>query len=274
MKNMGTKKRISHLEFLKISHDSEFSGAPILSVRTRIWLVLSRGILASLGYMGFQIAKLATGLVDNSILFGADALVYAGMAFIILRERFSLKEKLGIGIATAGVIVVFAFDVISSNNNQAVWGGLFGIASSVSLAMILILTSTIVQHDHPVRVALYHACCGLLFSLLSCLIFFDLSQFQSLISMNYIQPILIGILYSIALILFLFSFYYVDPVIVAISSYSLDLYSVAFDYFIKGEIVSTPNVFSLILVYIGTGILVRAEYIKYKQDRSDTNQPK
>lgn len=259
------KKNISIYKFLKISRENEVSGSAILSLRERTVLILIRGLIGAGGYIGFQLAKIAIGTIDNSIIYGADALMYALIAMMILKEHYNWREWIGIAMAFIGVSILIRFDILAGSRTQAIWGGVLGISSSASLAIILILTSIIVQHDHPIRVAFYQCLCGLIISL----IVLAVSWKGVLISSNFAifnlrDAILEGCLYGAALICFFQAFYYVDPIIVAVSSYSLDIYVTLMEGVINKEIISTRNGWSILLIAFGSAILIREEHKKEK----------
>jgi drug/metabolite transporter (DMT)-like permease len=166
----------------------------------------------------------------------------------------------------SGISLIVYFDFTDMNRALAIKGYLLGAGSSFSLAIILVLTSIIVQHDHPVRVVFYLCLCGLLISLF--FIFISVNQIRSFdyASFNITAAFWEGILYTLAVICFLQAFYYVDPIIVSISSYSLDLYSVLFNAVINNEIINTQTSVSTLLIALGSGILIRSEYKKDKKN--------
>ena len=82
--------------FLKISHENEISGSAILTPKTRKILILTRGLIGAWGYIGFQLARVAVGTIDNALLYGADSLMYVLLAIILLKEKYSGREWSGI----------------------------------------------------------------------------------------------------------------------------------------------------------------------------------
>lgn len=252
------------VSFFKITYQNERSGAAILSVSERKTLIRTRAIIGAGGYIGFQLAKVAIGAIDNSIIYGADGLMYALMAMCILKERYNWREWVAIFIAFIGTAILIRFDIISGDRTKAIWGGVLGICSSASLAIILILTSVIVQHDHPIRVAFHQCLWGLIISL--CVLAFAWHGIldSDFTMINLRSAILEGFLYAAALICFFQAFYYVDPIIIAISSYSLDIYVTGLESIINHEIISARNWLSVLLIAIGGAILIREEYKKEK----------
>jgi drug/metabolite transporter (DMT)-like permease len=262
-------RKLGVVGFLKISHENEISGSAILAPKTRKRLIFTRGLIGAGGYIGFQLARVAVGTIDNAIIYGADSLMYVLLAILLLKARYNLREWSGIATMICGIAIIVLFDLMSMNRDLAIKRCLLGLSSSFSLAIILILTSIIVQHDHPVRVVFYQCFCGLLISLFFVLISaqeistFDFANFDIKSALGE------GLLYAVACICFLQSFYYVDPIIVAISSYSLDLYAVLFNSWINDEIINTQTGISAVLIAIGSAILIRAEYKKFRKKQQN-----
>lgn len=266
-------KKLGPYRFLRISHENERSGAAILDPKARSALIFARGSIGAIGYIGFQLARVAVGSVDNSIIYGADSLMYVILAMALLKDRYNLREWSGIVIIILGIAVVVVFDLMSMNKVLAIKGCLLGLSSSLSLAIILILTSTIAQHDHPARVTFYQCFYGILVSIafilpsISWFVRFDFFNF------DFTRAIVESLLYVVAVICFLQAFYYIDPIIMAISSYSLDLYSIAFSRLIIGELPNIQTIMSSILIAVGSGILIRAEYMKEQKKKSFGSGP-
>lgn len=251
------------IDFLKVTHDNEVSGSAILDPRTRKTLIFTRGIIGAGGYIGFELARTAVGLVDNAVIYGADSLMYVILAVILLKERYNLFEKMGVLTTLIGIAIVVYFDLLSMNKELAIKGCALGLSSSFSLAIILILTSVIVQHDNPIRVVFYQCFYGLLISLVVLGLSFDQFDQINLTQGAIWSAIVEGFIYATAVVLLLQAFYYVNVIIVAISSYSLDLYSVLFNFALSSEKIQIQTLVSAALIAIGSGILIRAEYKKY-----------
>jgi drug/metabolite transporter (DMT)-like permease len=265
-------KKLGVVAFLKISHENEISSSAVLAPKTRKRLIFTRGLIGAGGYIGFQLARGAVGAIDNAINYGADSLMYVLMAIPLLKERYSLREWSGILIMIFGISIIVFFDFIDMNRTLAIKGCLLGLSSSFSLAIILILTSIIVQNDHPVRVVFYQCFCGLLISLFFILTSVNEIETFSFANFDVKGALGEGLLYAIACICFLQAFYYVDPIIVAISSYSLDLYAILFNSWINNELINTQTAVSALLIAIGSAILIRAEYKKFRKKQHNRSK--
>ncbi len=251
-------------KFLAISKNNERDGSGILTVRERKTLILTRGFFAVISYIGFELAKIAVGAVDNSIIFSSDGLMYALLAMIFLKERFRLIEWIGILTSVLGIAIIFYFDFLTNSLFLGVFGGVAGVISSIFMAIILILTSVIVQHDYPIRIAFYQCFCGLIVSIFITLIFLPWSNLDTL-DLNFdflcisIQQ---GVLYSTALICFFRAFYYVNVIVVAISSYTLDILTTIFEALFYNKVASTRDLICSVIISLGIGILIYAEHRK------------
>jgi drug/metabolite transporter (DMT)-like permease len=251
-------------KFLKISKDTAASKYVQFSPGQRLKLIYLRGILAGSGYITYDLAKAAIGTIDNSVIYGADALMYALLAFFVLKQRFNFHEWIGILIALFGILFVLYFDIVAANREIAIWGYIWGICSSFILAILMILTSVIVQNDHPLRVAFHQCICGFIISLL---IVFLLKNGITLrdFSVEYlINAFISGTCYAAALVCFFTAFLFVEPIVISISSYSLLIYMVMFQAVINEKVISVLDITSALLIAFGTGVLIHEEYKKDK----------
>jgi len=261
------REKVNIKRFMSFSKENDISKESILSVRKRMWLVYIRGFLAGSGYIGFQLAKASIGSIDNSILYGSDALIYAIISFIVLKDRYNTKEILGILIAFSGVGGILLIDALSETKILALSGAALGLFSSLSLSFILILTTIIVQHDRPISVAFHQCIAGLLIAILILIIEFNKIPNLVMSTYEFYNSVIQGILYALALVFFLKSFHYVTVIVVAASSYFLDIFVILLESFRFSELPSVKNIISMILISVGTGILIYEENKKIKSSR-------
>lgn len=246
-----------------------------LNVSQRRWSIFVRGTLGILAGAAFEYSKLFSTIVDNSTLFGADALVVA------LLMRVVLKEKLGwrwawIFIAFFGILTIFYTDFQSVNPLLTIRGALFGAFSTLCFAIVFLMTSYMVHHDKPITIAFYQAVAAVVYSLLylgGALMFLfiksDLDQLYYYLSFfniaNLINiPIMLlcigGIAYGWALPLLFESFYFTETLILASLGYFLGPILSGYELLFYGEEQTTwINKWSILLVTIGTGGLLLHE---------------
>lgn len=268
LKGFLDKDGLKGYKYLKISQKNITTDYSYFSPRQRLVLILIRGFIATSGYIIYELAKEAIGIVDNSALHGADAVIYAILAFIFLKQRFRLGEWLGIFIAFIGVTVVLYYDIGAINKEEALIGYLFGLGSSFALAIVVMLTSAIIQHDPPLRVTFYQCITGLIISLIVFLIFLFRGKLpiESFVTFDYTNAAIEGISYSIALIFFFRAFLHAEPIIIAISSSSLLIFISIFSL-LKGHMVPYRDIISSLIITLGCGILI---YQEYKKDKKKT----
>ncbi len=263
---------LNPLKYFSITKENEISGAAIISTKERKVLIYIRGAIAALGYIAFQLAKVAIGGIDNAVIYSADSLMYALISWSLLKVRYNTQQVLGILLVSFGVFIILFLDITTSKYTVGILGYVMGLTSTFSLAIILVLTSVILQHDYPTRLAFYQNLLGFLFSLLVFFVFFifnPLDLIYNIKQVNIIIPMIEGMSYAIALLCFFQAFYYVNPLIVAISSYTLDIYSVVLNAVFSPEDLNIHNLGSSLLIAIGAGILLREDY---KEDKLKKNQ--
>lgn len=246
-----------------------------LSASQRRWSIFTRGTLGILAGAAFEYSKLFSTIVDNSTLFGADALVVA------LLMRVVLKEKLGwrwawIFIAFFGILTIFYTDFHSVNPILTIRGALFGAFSTLCFAVVFLMTSYMVHHDKPITIAFYQGVAAVVYSLLylggaliflfiksdleklnTYLLFFKL---ENLINTPIVLLCLGGMAYGWALPLFFESFYFTETLILASLGYFLGPMLSVYELLFYGEEQTTwINKWSIFLVTIGTGGLLLHE---------------
>jgi drug/metabolite transporter (DMT)-like permease len=252
------------IKFISINKENSICNKNTIGVETRKNLMISRTIIGAVGYIGFQLARVAIGSIDNGLIYGADSLMYVLMATILLKEKFSKQEWAGVLVMVLGLCIVLYYDLSDKDRNLAIAGSILGTGSSLSLAILLILSSTIVQHDSPIKVVFYQCFFGLIISAVLLAFSIGTLSISDILNFNYAAAVIEGILYCLAVLMFLYAFYYVNPIVIAISSYSLDLYGALFEYFIFGEVISNSTAISSILIVLGSAMIVRMEYKKSK----------
>jgi FkbM family methyltransferase len=262
--------------YLLIKKDDENAIDPShLAPRQRLHWIYFRGLIATGGYIAFSISKTYFGIIDNSEIFGADALIFAILASIILHQRFSLKEWLGIALACFGVFFIFFFDITSWSWKDGLISSIAGILSALALTVIFFITGIIVRHDTPKRVA-FHQCVAGIF-VASLVILFTIilepnssySIYTNTLTKELVKNAIIsGIFYAAALVFFLRAFLYTEPIIIAVLGYSLGIFVITLEWFISNSFPGARDVISSILISTGCIFLIYEEYKK------DKNRPR
>lgn len=253
-----------------------------LSVSQRRYSIFIRSTLGVLAGASFEYSKAFSSIVDNSTMFGADALVVAIMMRFILKERLG-KKWIWVITAFIGILTIFYTDFQSLEWRTSITGAFFGAFSTVCFAIVFLMTSYMVHHDKPVTIAFYQGVAALGYAALyflgtlfyfyiaenqsSISTYFQFFQIQNLKSLPVFALALGGFVYGWALLLFFQSFYYTEVLILATLGYFLAPIISFFELLFYGESgVSWVNGWSVLLVSIGTAGLLWEERKEKKND--------
>lgn len=243
-----------------------------LSKQQRIKWIYFRGIVATGGFIAFNIARIHLGTIDNSIIFGADALVFALFASWLINYHFNYKEWIGIALSSFGVLFILYFDLTSFNWQMGVACGSAAIISAFALTTIFFITGIIVRHDNPLCVAFHQCVAGCVLSLLvlACtillrFIFSDISGFLTLPPELIKSSIISGVLYAAALVCFLRAFLYTEPIVIAVLGYSLGVFVMVFEWFFMNIAINAKDIASFCLITLGCALLIFEQYKKDKR---------
>jgi len=242
-------------DYILIREGEVFIGKSTLSLQQRLLLIYFRGFLAIAGYMIFEVAKDRVGIVENSV-------IQVTLAFFLLKQQFNLREWIGITLAILGISSVLYFDADMSIHLMTIWGYLLGAISAICLALLIILTSVVVQHNHPICICFHQCLCGLVLALV--MITFSGGISLSDLSMaNLYDAFLGGVLYTCALFCFFRSYLFIEPFVIAISGFSLVVFTSIFESIVHQEVVNLQGMISSLLIALGCGILI---YYQYKKE--------
>lgn len=243
-----------------------------LTANQRIKSIYFRGFLATTNFIALNTAKMYFDAVDNSAIFGADALVFVILSAWVLGTKINLKEWIGIFIACAGVFTILAFDVSSFNWKSGLFSAAAGIYSAITFSIIFFITSIIVRHDSPKRVVFHQCIMGFIMSLIAFVLTLAFMKHPegknifSNITLNIFRnSIILGVLYALALYRFLRAFLFAEPAIIAVMGYSLFVFVIFFDFFFQnGAIITWRNIISSLLITFGCAMLLYEEHRKGK----------
>ncbi len=269
------------LSCLKVTERISFAPEH-LSVLQRRWSIFIRSTLGILSGVCFEYSKAFSSIVDNSALYGADAVVVAFFMRVVLKQKIG-KRWIWIGIAFLGIITVIYTDFQSLHWIRSAIGALFGILSVVLLAIVLLMTSYMVHNDKPITIVFYQSLAAVLYAslyLLGSIIYlflnkdydgirYYLSYFNSVNLTSF--PILAlcsgGFLYGWALLLFFQSLYYTELLILAMLGYFLSPIMAGFEWLIYHTPLSLKDAFNTLCISVGTGGLYF--YEKMNKEREE-----
>lgn len=224
-------------------------------------LVLARGSLGVVAFYLFSASKIWTSVVENSVLFSTEAF------YIPLILRWFLKQKIrrlvwvGISLGFIGVSLTYFSDISVLNI-----GGLIGFFAGILMAFIILLTSYMVKKDPPTRIATYQMGIGTIVSALPALL-----NWQMLSSDVIFLMLFSGVIYAIALFLFLEAFYYTESYIIGTLSYALIIFTEIVDWMLQGVDNKHLVLSGIFFIIIGGLIVVLSSYRKEKPPKPLTS---
>ncbi len=248
---------------LQIKPATDLDQRSHFSISSRKWLIYLRGAIAVLSYAGLMGAKRSLGVIDDSAIFGADALVYALLMWWIIKEKRTILEWMGILIGTLGVALPFIVNTPSFGLYVSITGGLLGVLSSTFMAIIFFMNSALVRHEPPARVAFYQCLMGLALAIILCLIKYRtlLNIIPQIKRADLTDSIVGGLLFAVALIFFFRAFLYTEVILIAITGYSLDPITICMIKMMGlGDSCISQNWLTIVLITIGTAILYYEEH--------------
>lgn len=272
-------KYLSGIKELLISKKSDHDKYQShLSVKQRFYFILVRAIIATTGWVGVNVASIYFGYIDNSAIFGSDALFYTFLCVSFLGQKLTFKEWLGILIAFSGIIFILLLDLTNVNRLEGIICGIAALYSAISFSIIFFMTSIIIRHDSPIRVTFYQSLFGSAISLLGFLVtiaFFNKNNFSfDTITWDITQnSIVLGVLYATALYRFLRAFLFTEPIIIAVLGYTLPIFVIIFELFFKGNLISSRNMISISLITVGCIVLVHEWNKKERKRRNRQSRP-
>lgn len=251
-----------------------------LTIKQRIKWIYFRGLVATGGYICLSLAKIAFWVIDNTSIFGADAIIYAIFAWLLLKEKFTKFHIIGLVLGSTGVFYVLFFDLHGTATFlDGVVAGASALASAIALTIIFFITGVIVRHDTPKRVAFHQCICGLILSVAILIITLVLRLLRgyeidfSGVDLTLVKnSVLSGILLSIAFIFFLRAFIFTRPIIIAILGYSLNFFTVALESWSLGKWPDENDLISSLLILTGCCFPLFYEHKKEKKSERILNK--
>jgi FkbM family methyltransferase len=244
------------------------------TVSQRRWSIAIRSTLGILAGALFEYSKAFSSVIDNSSIFGADALVVAFLMWGILKQKIG-RRWIWIIIAFLGILIIIYSDLHSFYWIRSVKGAFFGLLSVILLAILLLMTSYMVHHDKPITIAFYQCLAGVIYSSLylagsfiyllvnkdfdsinNYLCYFHLDHLTSL---PFLLLCLGGFLYGWALMLFFQALYFTEVLILATLGYFLSPIVVVLEWFFYQTPLSLKDGLSTLFISVGTAGLYRYE---------------
>lgn len=263
------------LKITQKNEDIQYSHGWHLSYKWRIGAIYARAAFATSGYFLFELARVFLTIVDNSALFGADALAYAVMFGCWVEKKASGKKVYtksqwtGIVISASAVIFALVYESIKKTPSLALEGVGIGLGAAAMLAIVIMISSIVVSHDSILRIAFHNCLFGFLASFI--VIFFilfsnyteNIIEVQKILHLINLKSILLSAIpYALALLGFLQSYRYIQPVLIAMLGNSLSLSTLIVVLFLQWSRINVENILIISVLFIGSVILGYTEWKK------------
>ncbi len=249
-----------------------------LTVKQRRISIYIRGMLATGGYCALNVAGIYFKPIDNTQIFGADALIFTLLSIWWFGEKYKWKAVLGIISAICGIVLILFQDLASFDQLGGWISGSAALYSVITFSIIFVMTSIIVRHDTPLRVTFHQCIAGVAITtliFLLTLLYFNHKKdfsFPSVSLKTIINSAIIGPLYAIAVYRFLRAFLFTRPVIIAPLGYSLPIFTIIFELLLNKLTFYSVNFIPSSLIAFGCGLIIREDYKEDKKKSEGRNK--
>lgn len=273
-------------QFLKISQENEdLKDGKVrhLSYVQRIVAIYTRATFAISGYFLFELAKSYISEIDNSTLHGADALIYAIMfGWWIDKKNTGLRaytknQWAGMIISSSAILVTLIYESLIKNFSIAIGGVAIGIGSAIMLSLVILISSIVVYHDSVIRIAFHNCLFGLIVScimlFLSVVMSHHLNFFEiinAIQRLDFKSSALASLTYTFALLGFLQSYKYIQPIFIAMLGNALGIGVVFLTLVFHQQDLNYKDIVITILLSVGSIILGIDEW--KKETHEDSNK--
>lgn len=246
-----------------------------LTVRCRRLYIYIRGLVATGGYCALNVAGIYFKPIDNTQIFGADALVFTIISILWLGEKYKWGAYVGILLAISGIALILFHDLASIDHLGGRISGSAALLSAIAFTVIFVMTSIIIRHDTPLRVTFYQSITGVaitVFIFLITLLYFMHKKdflFPHVSFKTIANSAMIGPLYAIAVYRFLRAFLFTRPVIIAPLGYSLPIFTTIFELILGKIAFHSVNFLPASLIAFGCGLIIREDY---KEDKKKSKE--
>jgi len=224
-------------------------------------LIIWRSIFAILSFWFYSLAVIWSKKLDNSILYGTDA-VWVAILLYPLGIKINKIALLGILVGFLGTIFVYFFDI---NSLYDFIGGILGTLSGLTLAIVVIMSSYMVKKDSPLRICLYNSLIGCIVSGIFYLFYgFEIGWIS--LSMNdIVLSIFSGFLFSLILFCFLEAYFYVESYVIASISYFLSVFIIIINWVILQKQLPLTTILGSFIIVLGSLIVISSSFFKEKK---------
>lgn len=221
-----------------------FLGKTYLIPKNPLTMIL-RGIFSSLGYFAFLGTIMLSSLFDASLLLNTEALFIPLLTWAFCKQKIHWIVWIGLLIGFFGTGLAHPPDNLLSKLSLMI-----GLSAGLLTAIVIVISKNLVRFDAPLRIIFYHSIIATIFG--GSVAFFHWKM-PSIHQIGIITAA--GVLFGIALWLFLMSLKFADAYLVGSLSYSLVIFSALAQWLVWHETPSTLAIFGYLFV-MGGGLLV------------------
>ena len=226
-------------------------------------LIFIRGALAVLSFFGFIYAKEWSPNVDHSLLYSIDSL-WVILLLLFTNYKITRLSWIGIVLSLIGVVLVYYFNATGWRDLQ---GFTFGISSGAALALIILITYSLIKTDHTSRIGFYHGVIGCVFSL-TLLSYFYLTNSVIIPSLReIIISLFFGCAFAFSLFCFIESAFYVEAYAIGATGYSLIFFTEIFNWILTRELLPLSSIIGVSLIVFGGIKVVLGTYFVEEKKR-------
>ena len=226
-------------------------------------LILLRGTLAVLSFFGFIYARNWSTNIDHSVLYSIDPL-WVVLLLLMANYKITKLSLVGIAFSLIGLGVIYYFN---ANGWRDLQGFTFGISSGAALAIIILITYSLIKTDNTSRIGFYQGVIGCVFSL--CLLFYFF------MNKNVIYPplheifisIFLGCAFAFSLFCFIQSAFYVEAYAIGATGYSLIFFTEIFNWMLSKELLPLSSLIGISLIVFGGIKVVLGTYFAEEKKR-------
>ncbi|MGE3533412.1 MAG: DMT family transporter [Parachlamydiales bacterium] len=224
-------------------------------------LIWWRAIAAVLSFWFYTFSRICTTTVDNSLLYSTDAL-WVLVILLYLKTKIANLSIAGIISGFMGIGFVYFAD---SKSVYDIFGGLLGLGSGITLAIITVITTYLVKQDPPERIGLYQAILGCISSFVICLLFSLFHGIDIPSLSESLTSFCNGVIFGILLYWIWKAFYYTEPHILGALSYILPIFLIIASWIMGAEPMNSQTLIGTTVITIGGLLVLLDSHLKHKQ---------
>lgn len=224
-------------------------------------LIWWRSIFAVLSFWFYALARIWTNTIDNTYLYSTDAF-WIILMLLYLNIKIRKLSFFGISVGFIGIVYGYFSD---SKSIHDLFGGVFGLFSGITLAIITIFTAFLIKQDPPERIGLYQSILGCVSSFILSVIFGLIEGFEFPSQKDILITLINGVIFSIFLYWVWKSFYYTEPYILGALSYILPVFLVGAEWILGGESMNRATIIGTLIITIGGVIVIFDSAITHKK---------